>query len=289
MGREAETVRLGIGFALLPLLLLGRPACGADGGRRLQPRVEVQGHRGQVAARRAWAGGEIGADAELPSLPAGLLLLLLQPGPFLRAGQVRLRLHPRQQVAVRERGDLGRLQVHDPVRAEVRIAPVELEHLAQQGLQPFELPRGAGAGRASAGDRVGKAGSVMGRSWEGRAGRKGTERLTGAGSRLAVSGSSDTGSGGSGRGGPSAAPGQESARSGAPRRNEVRGRSARSARSAGGRPGPPRNRRVSNMDRRAPPRTGPLVGEASAGCRFGRGLASRPVGGAPGPHLVQVE
>ena len=241
MGREAESVRLGIGFGLLPLLLLARPACGAGGGRRLQPRVEVQGHRGQVAARRAWAGGEVGVDAELPSLPAGLLLLLLQPGRFLRAGQVQLRLHLRQQVAVQQRGDLGRLRVHDPVRAEVRIAPVELEQLALQGLQPFELPRGAG-GRTRVGGRSrgeGRIGHGRGEraergpsAWRAReAGWRCPDRST----RVP------------------AAPG----RAGRPRR-PVRSRLDRAragetgfGAGASGTPGAPRNRRVSNMDRRA--------------------------------------
>ena len=121
-GEEVGEMVVDVGLGVRVLLHLGEPAVQLDDPGR---------------------GVEVGVVAESSGRLAVLLQLPLQLGPLLGAGQVQLRLHLRQQIAVEERGDLGRFQVHDPVQAKVQIAPVELEHLAQQGLQPAELVRGA--------------------------------------------------------------------------------------------------------------------------------------------------
>ena len=82
--------------------------------------------------------------------------LLVQPRPILRGDPLERVLHLGQQVVVEEGGDLARLQVHDPVQAEVQIAPVELEHLPEQGPQPVELVLGARGGQRVATRGVGR-------------------------------------------------------------------------------------------------------------------------------------
>ena len=93
----------------------------------------------------------VGIDTERRRRLPGAPQLLHQTGALLVARELQLLLHLRQQVVVEKRHDLGRLQVHDPVQAEVEVAAVELEHFAQQRAQPIELVRGArgrlGAGR----------------------------------------------------------------------------------------------------------------------------------------------
>ena len=88
----------------------------------------------------------VGVVAEFAGLLAGGLQPLAKGFPVLGAGEAQRRFHLRQQVLVEELGDLRRLQVHDPIQAEVQVAPVKLEHLAQQRPQPVELLVRAGGG-----------------------------------------------------------------------------------------------------------------------------------------------
>ena len=135
-GEEVGEVVVDVGLGVRVLLHLGEPPVQLD-------------DRGR--------SGRIGIEAQLPGCLARVFDLLLQPGPFRGGGQVELRLHLRQQVPVEERRDLGRLQVHDAVQAEVQIAAVETEHLAQQRLQPVELLRRSRSRGLAVGDR-GRAG-----------------------------------------------------------------------------------------------------------------------------------
>ena len=82
--------------------------------------------------------------------------LLVQPGPILGGDPLERVLHLRQQVVVEEGGDLPRLEVHDPVQAEVQITPVKLEHLPEEGPQPIELLLGARGGLRVATRGVGR-------------------------------------------------------------------------------------------------------------------------------------
>ena len=82
--------------------------------------------------------------------------LLVQPGPILGRDPLQRVLHLGQQIVVQERGDLPRLQVHDPVQAEVEVPAIELEHLAEEGPQPVELLLGSRGGTRVATRRVGR-------------------------------------------------------------------------------------------------------------------------------------
>ena len=95
-------------------------------------------------------------DPQLAERRQRLSQLLVQLGPILGRDALQHALRLRQQVVVEERGDLARLHVHDAVQAEVEVAPVELEHLAQQGSEPVELVfRARGRSRAAR-SRIGR-------------------------------------------------------------------------------------------------------------------------------------
>ena len=80
-------------------------------------------------------------DTEPSRRLAGVFQIPLQVGSLLVARELQLLLHLRQQIVVEERYDLSRLQVHDPVQAEIEVPTVELEHLAQHRPQLVELRR----------------------------------------------------------------------------------------------------------------------------------------------------
>ena len=98
-------------------------------------------HLGEPLMQQAdgWAGIRIGIDSQSSCGLAGGVQLRFEYNDLLGAGQVELRLHLGQQVVVEKRHDLRRLQVHDPVDAEVEVASVKLEHLAQQPLEAVQL------------------------------------------------------------------------------------------------------------------------------------------------------
>ena len=133
---EGGEVVVDVGLGVRVLLHLGEPPVHlGDRGRRV----------------------DLGVDPQFRSRLVRFFQIPLQRGPFLGGGQVELRLHLRQQVVVEEPRDLRRLQVHDPVQAEVQIAAVEMEHLAQQRLQPVEM-LGRSRRRGLAGARPGRSG-----------------------------------------------------------------------------------------------------------------------------------
>ena len=80
-----------------------------------------------------------GIDTQASGLSAGFGQFLFQ-FRLLAGGILRQRrLHLRQQIVFEECLNLGQLQVHDPVQAEIEIAAVELEHRSQQVFQPLEF------------------------------------------------------------------------------------------------------------------------------------------------------
>ena len=124
--RRLDVVLVGVGPVQLHLFAvirdqIGRPAAG-----------DVAALRDEIALRVV--AGEEGGEAVVDvGLGVGVLL-----GP----GQAQRPLHLGEQVAVEERAYLRRLDVHDPVEAEIEVAAVELEHLPQQGLEPVEILAG---------------------------------------------------------------------------------------------------------------------------------------------------
>ena len=138
--RRLDVVLVGVGPVQLHLFAvigdqIGRPAAG-----------DVAALRDEIALRVV-AGEEGGEAVVYVGLGVGVLLGPGEPRALPGPGQAQRPLHLGEQVAVEERAYLRRLDVHDPVEAEIEVAAVELEHLAQQGLEPVEILAGRWRGR----------------------------------------------------------------------------------------------------------------------------------------------
>ena len=92
------------------------------------------------AVRAAPAGEEVPfvvvTREELGEVPIDLAF---GRGAAIRsAGEAERTPNPGKQLVVEESRNFCRLHLHDPVEAEVEIAPVQLEHLPEQGAQSLE-------------------------------------------------------------------------------------------------------------------------------------------------------
>ena len=117
--------------------------------------VRVFPHRGQARPQFLDMRRFFGFELQFYGIFLGVLNLFLQIGTLAVAGEFQPVLYLRQQILVEKRRDLGRLHAHDPIQAEVQIAALELEHLAQQRFQAVEFFTGTRGRSGTVGHRGG--------------------------------------------------------------------------------------------------------------------------------------